>query len=103
MGVQRVSPGFWSISSSSATWISGLLPGEEEIDTVSGGTATISGALSVSEDLLSAPRPCPGVLVESGDCGGVDDWSFGGFACEFRVLMVTLLGCPAGDVGILLE
>ena len=102
MGVQRVSAGFWSISSSSATWISGLLLGEEEIDTVSGGAATISGALSVSEDLLSALADCSVVLVESGDCGGVDGWCVGWFASEFRVLMVTLLGSPPGDVGILL-
>jgi hypothetical protein len=72
MGVHRVSAGFWSISSSSATWISGLLLGDEEIDTVSGGAAMISGALSVSEDLLSEPVGCSRPLVISGDCGGVD-------------------------------
>ena len=63
MGVQRVSAGFWSISSGSATWISGLLLGDEETDTVSGGAATISGTLSVSEDLLSTLLDCSGVLL----------------------------------------
>jgi hypothetical protein len=72
MGVQRVSAGFWSISSGSATWISTLLLGDEEIDTVSRGGATISGALSVSEDLLSTPRDCSEALLVGGDCGGVD-------------------------------
>jgi hypothetical protein len=72
MGVQRVSAGFWSMSSGSATWISGLLLGDEEIDTVSGGGATISGALSVSEDLLSALPDCSEALLVWGDCGGVE-------------------------------
>jgi hypothetical protein len=70
MGVQRVSAGFSSMSSSSATWISGLLLGDEEIDTVCEVAATISGALSVSEDLLSVLLMCSRALVGSGDCGG---------------------------------
>jgi hypothetical protein len=77
MGVHRVSAGFSSMSSSSATWISGLLLGDEEIDTVSGSGATISGALSVSEDLLSALVEWSRALAISGDCGGVDGWCVG--------------------------
>jgi hypothetical protein len=103
MGVHRVSAGFWSISSSSATWISGLLLGDEEIDTVSGGAAMISGALSVSEDLLSELVECSRPFVISGDCGGVDGWCVVWFIWELRVLMVTLLGSPFGDVGILID